>query len=144
MRGVPRIEVVMKPTANRRMVYLTAFITLLTLGAASASEAGPYLRTSSEMSNARSTPECEGQIRKILRNLARHDNRLTVLPNNDTLGVTKDSTVGLECISVGPNERRQDQWIIYISIASTNREESDNLLTALRKQIRDYTRFDDR
>jgi hypothetical protein len=132
----------MEATTNRRMVYLTAFITLLTLGVASASEAGPYLFTSIEMSNARSTPECGGQIKKILRNLAQHDKRLTVSPNNDTLGVTRDSTVGLECIFVGKNERRQDQWIVYISIASTNREESDNLLKALRKQIRDYTRID--
>jgi hypothetical protein len=127
------------------MVYLTALMMLLlTLGVARASDAGPFLRTSVEMSNARSTKECGGQIRKILSNLAQRDDRLTVSRNNDTIAATKESTVGLECIFVGPNERRQDQWIIYIAIASTNKEEVDNLLGALRKQIRDYTRFDDR
>jgi hypothetical protein len=103
----------MRPKANRRIVYLTAFVSLLILCAASASEAGPILRRSIEMSNARSQPECGGQVAKILKNLSEQGNQLTVSKNNDSLATTQESTVGLECILVGRTQDRQEQWIIY-------------------------------
>ena len=47
------------------------------------------------------------------------------------LGVTKNSTVGVDCVFVGQNEQRRDQWIFYVAIASTNWAESGRLMDSL-------------
>jgi hypothetical protein len=134
----------MNRTTNRPVVYLTALAMLLALGVAHTSNAAPLLYRSVEMSNARNLQECGGQARKILRALAERDNKLSVHPNNDTFASTSQSTVSLECLFVGDNGHRRDQYIIYIAIASTHKEEAHNLLETLRRHIRDYTRTDDR
>lgn len=113
----------------------------VTLSLAGPTWAGPYLFRSIEKSVARSTNECRGQVVKVLRNL-QSKGKLKVDKNNKYLGATTDSTAHVDCIFVGKNERRRDSWVFYIAIASTNRQESQNLLKLLRLELGKFVRID--
>lgn len=67
---------------------------------------------------------------------------LKLADNDPRLGYTEASTVYVQCIFVGPNENRRDQWIFYISIASTSSRESAQLLRALRQELGEIVRID--
>jgi hypothetical protein len=102
---------------------------------------GPYLFRTIEMSNATSQKECEGLIVRVLGGMQK-ERRLTVDANNRRLGVTRASTLHVDCIFVGPNERKQNQWIYYVAIASTNRQESQDLLKLIRRRFSEIVRID--
>ena len=112
-----------------------------TLMSSTTTWAGPYLRTSNEMSIARSTKECGSHAAKALVNLQKN-RHLRVDRNNKLLGGTKDSTLYVECIFVGKNEQRRNQWIFHISIASTNWDKSGKLLKLLRSELGKFVRID--
>ena len=133
----------MRSKSRRFMLYamLVVFMLGFTFTGASSTWAGPYLLTSVEMSIARSTKECGGHATKALRSLQKK-RMLQVDNKNKLLGWTKDSTMGVQCIFVGKNEHRRDQWIFQISIASTNLKESKKLLKMLRKELRRTVRID--
>lgn len=124
---------------SRRVLAGPIFLLILFLG--SPAWAGPYLRTSTELSIARSTKECGGQAAKTMSDL-RKEGRLQVPGNNPRLGYTRDTTAYVECIYVGKNERKRDQWIFYISIASTNEKESIAILNLLRDRLGRWVRID--
>jgi hypothetical protein len=111
------------------------------LGFASMAWAGPYLRTSAELSVARSTKECNQHAAKTLSDL-RREGRLRVSEDNPRLGSTRDTTASVNCVFVGKNESKRDQWIFYISIASTNKEESIQILKLLRDRLGRWERID--
>ena len=123
------------------LVLLVALGCVLALAVTSTAWAGPYLRVSTELSPARSTAECRAQAAKALGNLQKRK-QLLVDQKNPRLGGTRDSTAYVECIFVGKNEQRRDQWIFHISIASTNGQESAQLLKLLREELGSFVRID--
>jgi hypothetical protein len=126
----------------RTLRVIVALACASVLAAVAPAWAGPYLRTSIEISKAAtSQKDCGGQIRKVLLTLQK-ERHLTVSRDNDSLATTNDSTVGVECIFVGPNEQKRNQWIFYIAIASTNGQESANLMRLLRKKFSEIERID--
>ena len=146
IRAVPRerrsdMEIAMTPRSNWRMLSLTVLVAVAVVGVARVSDAGPYLFTSTELSKATSQKECGGHVVKVLRSLEQ-EKRLTVAKDNDRLATTRDSTVHVDCIFVGPNEQRRNQWIFYIAIASTNRDEAQGLLKMLRTKFNQIVRID--
>lgn len=88
--------------------------------------AGPYLHVRIEISKARSQAECENFAAKALHSLAQKGH-LHVDAKNKRLGFTKDTTLFVDCIFAGKNEKGHNQWIYYISAASTNLDESEKL-----------------
>ena len=131
----------MRSKAIGPQLLLFSFVGIMALGAARTAEAGPYLWRSIELSHATSQKECGGQVTKVLRDLEK-EKRLTVAKDDDNLGTTTDSTVYVDCILVGPNEQHRPQWIFYIAIASTNRDESQGLLKLLRERFNKFVRID--
>lgn len=111
------------------------------LAAVAPAWAGPYLRTSIELSKATSQKDCGGQIHRVLQTLQK-ERHLTVSRDNDSLATTNASTVGVDCIFVGPNEQKRNQWIFYIAIASTDGPESANLMRLLKKKFSEIVRID--
>lgn len=138
----PPIQIPTRRGFPRRSSAMLAPLTLaMLLGFASTAWAGPYLRRSIELSVARSTKECGQHAAKTLSDLHR-EGRLRVPEDNPRLGYTRDTTAYVECIFVGKNESKRDQWIFYISIASTNEEESIQILKLLRDRLGRWVRID--
>jgi hypothetical protein len=116
-------------------------LSLAGLGAVRIAWAGPYLFRAIEMAPASSQKECEGHVVRILGN-AQKEGRLSVDKENPRLAWTPASTVHVDCIFVGQNEQRRDQWIFYIAVASTDRQDSDSLMDMLRTRFSKLVRID--
>lgn len=130
-----------RDTPRRSSAVLAPLALALFLGFGSTAWAGPYLRVSTELSVARSTKECGQQAAKTLSDL-RREGRLRVAEDNPRLGYTRDTTAYVQCIYVGKNERKRDQWIFYLSVASTNQKESVQILNLLRDRLGRWVRID--
>lgn len=102
---------------------------------------GPYLFRTIEMSNASSQKECEGWVVRVLDRMQK-ERRLRVDAGNSRLGFTRDSTLHVDCIFVGRNEQKRNQWIYYVAIASTSKQESLDLLALIRKRFAEIVRID--
>jgi hypothetical protein len=135
----------MNTVAQRNLTSgtITALALGLTLIACSPAWAGPYLLRSAESSIAGSTRECGQLSAKALSRLAENGALKVDSEKNKYLGWTKDSTVYVDCIFVGKNEARRDQWIYYVSIASSDERESKSLHEQMRREIGRTVRIDE-
>lgn len=120
-----------------------ATLLILTLGLAFAGSAwaGPYLHRAVDYSNANSQAECVSLAGSAMARLASGGD-LKVEPKNPRLGWTKDTTLFVDCLFVGRTEQRPNQWIYYVSTASTNLEESNRLRALVLDRLSKITRID--
>jgi len=101
----------------------------IAFGSALPAYAGPYLRHSFEETAAKSPKGCRALAEKVLRNL-QAELRLSVSDRNSTLASTPHSTVSIDCVAVGPN-----RFVALVMIASTDGQESQNILRRFQQQF---------
>jgi hypothetical protein len=100
--------------------------------------AGPYLHRVIEFSKARSQAECESFATKAMQSVAQSSSMQVKM----RLGWTKDTTIYVDCIYVGKNEQKRDQWIYYISASSTNLNDSEQLRKRVQSTLRTIAPID--
>ncbi len=61
---------------------------------------------------------------------------------NNRLGWTSATTIYVDCIFVGKNAQKRNQWIYYISAASTNLKDSEQLRKRLQSTLRKIAPID--
>ena len=103
--------------------------------------AAPYLHTGTEYSKARSQKECENFAAKAAHTLAQRGH-MKVDQRNRRLGWTSDTTIYVDCIFVGLNAQKRNQWIYYISSASTKLNDANKLRSALINSLRKIAPID--
>ena len=139
----------MKPRSSVYRYTVSVAMVVLGLGilvaTPSSTWAGPYLQVRSLPSNAGSTKHCQRQAAKALSGLK---TQIKILRVNQKrrLGSTKNSTMYVDCIMVGQNQRRamsdaerqRQRWVFYVSLASTSNSEAKALLKRLTAQLAKY------
>ncbi len=123
-----------------RKLALTTFILGLTMLGTSA-WAGPYLHVTTEYSKARSQGECQSFAAKAVYSVAK-SSPMKVDQKNNRLGWTSATTIYVDCIFVGKNAQKRNQWIYYISAASTNLKDSEQLRKRLQSTLRKIAPID--
>lgn len=123
-------------TACRMLLVVLGVAVILSV--ANPTLGGPYLLNWIEMSPAAgSQGGCNGQVVSVLRNLQKEERRLSVQGRHGRRAMTENSTMVVDCIFVGRN-----QWIFYISIASTDSPELKHLEKLLQEKFRAIEPFD--
>jgi hypothetical protein len=126
--------VTMNLTSRRYRLRVGIVFRFVLAGIVPVAWAGPYLLVTEEPSSAVSKSECVDRVVEAL-SLLQKQGLLKVDGTNNHLGVTNDSTLNVDCVFIGKDKQGSQRWMFYTAIASTNEQESKDLMDRARWQL---------